>query len=113
MEEQNNLIEPTVTNTAKPKATRKAKKDKEKPILVIQETADIYIQNTDGLKYLQTIQPNSIDLILTDPPYIISKDSGMNEHYNNVKFNEEHNIEYVKTEDEWETYKIENAIDDD
>ena len=67
----------------------------------------------DGLKYLQTIQPNSIDLILTDPPYIISKDSGMNEHYNNVKFNEENDIEYVKSEEEWETYKTENAIDSD
>ena len=109
MEEQNNLIETTAT--LKPK--RKSKKDKEKPILIIQDTEDIDIQNMDGLKYLQTIQPNSIDLILTDPPYIISKDSGMNEHYNNVKFNEENDIEYVKSEEEWETYKTENAIDSD
>ena len=109
MEEQNNLIETTV----KTKVVRKTKKDKEKPVLVIQETDDIDVQNTDGLKYLQSIQPNSIDLILTDPPYIISKDSGMNQHYDNVKFNEEHNIEFVKTEEEWETYKSENVIDDD
>ena len=109
MEEQNNLIETTAT--LKPK--RKSKKDKEKLILIIQDTEDIDIQNMDGLKYLQTIQPNSIDLILTDPPYIISKDSGMNEHYNNVKFNEENDIEYVKSEEEWETYKTENAIDSD
>ena len=109
MEEQNNLIESTV----KTKVVRKTKKDKEKPVLVIQETDDIDVQNTDGLKYLQSIQPNSIDLILTDPPYIISKDSGMNQHYDNVKFNEEHNIEFVKTEEEWETYKSENVIDDD
>lgn len=110
MEEQNNLILETVT-ALKPK--RKSKKDKEKPILVIQDTEDIDVQNTDGLKYLQTIDNNSIDLILTDPPYIISKDSGMNEHYNNVKFNEENDIEYVKSEEEWETYKTENAIDSD
>lgn len=110
MEEQNNLIE-TAAATLKPK--RKSKKDKEKPILIIQDTEDIDVQNTDGLKYLQTIQPNSIDLILTDPPYIISKDSGMNEHYNNVKFNEDNHIEYVKSEEEWETYKTENAIDSD
>ena len=117
MEEQNNLIETTATNvvvsTASEKPKRKSKKEKEKPILVIQDTEDIDVQNTDGLKYLQTIQANSVDLILTDPPYIISKDSGMNEHYNNVKFNEENNIEYVKSEEEWETYKTENAIDDD
>ena len=104
METQTNLIEPiaassTSTNfivaTAftnvieKPKRKSKKDKEKEKPILIIQDTADIDIQNTDGLKYLQTIDNNSIDLILTDPPYIISKDSGMNEHYNKVKFNEE------------------------
>lgn len=113
MEEQNNLIETTDTNVTALKPKRKSKKDKEKPILIIQDTEDIDVQNTDGLKYLQTIQPNSIDLILTDPPYIISKDSGMNEHYNNVKFNEENYIEYVKTDEEWETYKTENAIDSD
>ena len=115
MEEQNNLIETTASiveaAVVKPKRKSKKDKEKEKPILVI--TEDIDIQNTDGLKYLQTIDNNSIDLILTDPPYIISKDSGMNEHYNNVKFNEENDIEYVKSEEEWETYKTENAIDSD
>jgi len=111
METQSNLIETTATPIVLEKLKRKSKK--EKPILVIQDTEDIDIQNIDGLKYLQTIQPNSIDLILTDPPYIISKDTGMNEHYNNVKFNEENDIEYVKSEEEWETYKTENAIDSD
>ena len=111
MEEQNNLIEETATATNVTALKPKRRSKKEKPILVIQDTEDIDVQNIDGLKYLQTIQPNSIDLILTDPPYIISKDSGMNEHYNNVKFNEENDIEYVKSEEEWETYKTENAID--
>jgi site-specific DNA-methyltransferase (adenine-specific) len=54
-----------------------------------------------------------VDLILTDPPYIISKETGMNTHYNNVKQNEENNVEFVKTEEEWETYKVENEIEDD
>ena len=71
------------------------------------------IKNMEGLQYLLTIANNSIDLILTDPPYIISKDSGMNEHYNNVKSNEENNIEFVKTEEEWNNYKRENHITDD
>jgi DNA modification methylase len=65
------------------------------------------------LQYLATIPNNSIDLILTDPPYIISKETGMNTHYNNVKQNEENNVEFVKTEEEWETYKTENEIEDD
>jgi len=71
------------------------------------------IKNMEGLQYLLTILNNSIDLILTDPPYIISKDSGMNEHYNNVKSNEENNIEFVKTEQDWDIYKRDNNIRDD
>ena len=43
------------------------------------------IVNTNGLEYLATLDKNSIDLILTDPPYIISRDSGMNKHYETVK----------------------------
>ena len=35
----------------------------------------IDIQQTDALSYLKTIENNSIDLILTDPPYLISRDS--------------------------------------
>ena len=66
-----------------------------------------------GLEYLKTVANNSIDLILTDPPYIISKNSGMNEHYNNTKFNEENNISEVKSEEEWEEYKKENNIEND
>ena len=73
----------------------------------------IDIKNMNGMEYLKTITNNSIDLILTDPPYIISKESGMNEHYNNVKYNEENNVTQVKTQDEWEEYKILNGIEDD
>ena len=43
-------------------------------------TSNIDIENTNGFNYLLSIDDNSIDLILTDPPYIISKDSGMNTH---------------------------------
>jgi site-specific DNA-methyltransferase (adenine-specific) len=59
------------------------------------------VQNIEGMSYLQSVQDNSINLILTDPPYIISKDSGMNKHYNNVKQN--NNIE--RSEENWEEYK--------
>ena len=82
--------------------------EKEKP-----EHLKIEIKNAEGLEYLKTIENNSIDLILTDPPYIISKDSGMNEHYNTVKRNEENYITQVKTEEEWEEYKSQNDIDND
>jgi len=79
--------------------------------IVIEE--NIEIKNMEGLEYLSTVPNGSVDLILTDPPYIISKETGMNTHYNNVKQNEENNIEFVKTEEEWCCYKQENNITDD
>ena len=36
------------------------------------------IENIDGINFLNKMDNNSIDLILTDPPYIISKETGMN-----------------------------------
>ena len=76
-------------------------------------TTSIDIQNIDGIEYLKTIDKNSIDLILTGPPYIISKDTGMNSHYNKVKENAENNVEFVKTEEEWTEYKEKNKIEND
>lgn len=76
------------------------------------EKCTIAIENTDGLQYLSGVKKNTIDLILTDPPYIISKNSGMNIHYNNVKENEVNGVKCVKTEKEWSEYKTEHDIDD-
>jgi site-specific DNA-methyltransferase (adenine-specific) len=95
----NNTIGDITTNTVMPSTTS--------------ELNNIEIKNVDGLEYLSTISDGSIDLILTDPPYIISKKTGMNSHYNNVKHNEEHNIEFVKTQEEWMKFKTENNILDD
>jgi len=78
-----------------------------------EQEPDIEIKQMEGIEYLTTIPNASIDLVLTDPPYIISRETGMNTHYNNVKQNEENNIEFVKSECEWENYKIENNIEDD
>jgi DNA modification methylase len=73
---------------------------------------EIEIINTDGIQYLSTIPANSIDLVITDPPYIISRESGMNTLYNTVKENEEQKVEFVKTEDEWNIYRAANEIED-
>ena len=35
------------------------------------------LKNTSALEFLKEVANSSIDLVLTDPPYIISKDSGM------------------------------------
>ena len=74
---------------------------------------EIEIKNVEGLEYLTTILDGSIDLILTDPPYIISKETGMNVHYNKVEYNKKHNIEFVKTEEEWLKYKTDNNYTND
>ena len=82
-------------------------------IKVKEKVDNIDIKNEEGLQYLSKIENNSIDLILTDPPYIISRESGMNSHYKKVKENEENNIKSVKTEVDWENYKKDNNIIDD
>jgi site-specific DNA-methyltransferase (adenine-specific) len=91
------------------------KRKKKKPPTVVQEQSDtnIEIKLQEGLEYLSTLQDKSIDLVLTDPPYIISRDSGMNTHYNTVKENERKNVQQVKTQEEWLAYKAENGLTDD
>lgn len=69
---------------------------------------NIDIECCDGIKYLENIKSKSIDLILTDPPYIISHESGMNIHYNNVKNNKEKGGKNIKTEEEWNNFKNQN-----
>ena len=44
-----------------------------------------YIKNCDGIELLKKLPDKSIDLVLTDPPYIISRDSGMNKFTEQVK----------------------------
>lgn len=76
----------------------------------IYDFTNVDIKNTDGLEYLKSIENDSTDLILTDPPYIISKDSGMNTLHNKV---ESGDTSIQKSEQEWESYKKENEIKDD
>ena len=63
------------------------------------------IQNADGLTYLSTITNNSVDLILTDPPYITSTETGMGNLHKQIQSNKAQGIDYVKTEEEWESVK--------
>lgn len=75
--------------------------------------APFEIQNLDGMQYLSTIPNGSVGLVLTDPPYIISRETGMNAHYNAVKQNEKDSVEFVKTEAEWLAYKADNSAEID
>ena len=60
----------------------------------------IQIKHSEGLEYLNTIDDKSINLILTDPPYIISKSTGMDKFKNDAD-----NNKLNKTENEWIEYK--------
>ena len=73
------------------------------------------IRNEDGLKTIKGLENNSVDLILTDPPYIISKESGMDKFQKKIedKGLKEGNLNQEKTEAEWEKYKKDNDIKDD
>jgi len=70
------------------------------------------IKNYDGIDLLNKLENNTIDLILTDPPYIISRESGMNKFTNDVIKIEQQGID-VKSNVEWEKYKAKNNIKED
>jgi len=63
------------------------------------------IVNTDGIEYLKTIDNNSIDLVLTDPPYITSSVTGMGNLHKQIKDNQAKGVEFVKTENDWNKVK--------
>lgn len=63
----------------------------------------------DGLSYLNTVENESVDLVLTDPPYIISKSTGMNEHYNRVR---DDPASLSKTESQWTSYQADTGVED-
>jgi DNA modification methylase len=62
------------------------------------------IKNTDGISYLNSIEDNSINLVLTDPPYITSRKTGMDEHAKLVKKYEKTNRN-LKSDKDWEKFK--------
>ena len=73
----------------------------------------IQVENCDGLDFLNSLNDNSVDLILTDPPYIISKDSGMNKFVDEVA-KLDASGKNKKTEEEWEEFKKKKGyINDD
>jgi len=75
-------------------------------------TMNINVENKEGIKFLTELPNNSVDLILTDPPYLISKDSGMNKFVKEVAQLDESG-KNKKTEEEWEQFKQEKGYTDD
>lgn len=64
------------------------------------------VMNIDAIQYMnQYVTDNSVSLILTDPPYIISKDTGMDKYYNTVNENVD---KLSKTHMDWDIFVKEN-----
>lgn len=71
----------------------------------------IDLQNREGLDFLSDIEDNTVDLVLVDPPYIISKDSGMDKWVDHVAAQESPGATAARTEEQWEKYKHKRDLD--
>lgn len=69
------------------------------------KSASLHVKNSDGLTFTKSLPEKSIHLVLTDPPYIISQDSGMQTLFDSVKSGTS-----LKTEIEWTAYKSKNNL---
>jgi len=69
---------------------------------------DIIVENKEGLDYLKSIDDKTIDLVLTDPPYITSSKTGMDElakHKKKMDKKSKSNKEkFTKKEEEWKPF---------
>ena len=61
------------------------------------------IENADGLEFLSTLANDSVDLVLTDPPYITSRETGMDKWKDHVELLDSSN-KNAKSEKQWEEY---------
>jgi len=59
------------------------------------------IRNQEGLQFLSGLPDESVDLVLTDPPYITSRDSGMDKWVDHVAAQDATDA-FEKTAEEWE-----------
>ena len=66
---------------------------------------NIRFENKEGLEFLKTVKSNSIDLVLTDPPYITSRETGMDKWVDHVAKQDKAGAKNIKTIEEWNQYK--------
>ena len=65
----------------------------------------INLQNMDGLEFLESLPDNSVDLILTDPPYITSRETGMDKWVTHIQEQDKEGATDARTELQWNNYK--------
>lgn len=61
------------------------------------------IELCEAMKYMDSINKESVNLVLTDPPYITSRKTGMDSLHKNVALLKEQKKD-AKTEEEWEQW---------
>ena len=66
---------------------------------------DIIFKHQEGLQFLEDLPSNSVDLILTDPPYITSRDSGMDKWVGHVEKQDQEGAKPAKSKEEWDSYR--------
>ena len=62
------------------------------------------IRNQEGLQFLSGLPDESVDLVLTDPPYITSRDSGMDKWVDHVATQDAAGTN-LKSSQDWEMFK--------
>ena len=65
----------------------------------------IELKHQEGLQFLSDIPDGAVDLILTDPPYITSRDSGMDKWVDHVAKQNALDATDIMTEEDWQNYK--------
>ena len=72
----------------------------------------ITIENREGLDFLESVEDETVDLVLTDPPYIISKDSGMDKWVQHVNRQDMPGSIDINSEEDWKNWLKEHTIED-
>jgi len=71
----------------------------------------IALKHQEGLQFLSAIPDKSVDLILTDPPYITSRESGMDKWVEHIEKQDASGSVNVMKEQDWFDYKTESEWD--
>lgn len=93
-----------------PKVVKKNKTKKTEEDSVEKKEPDISVFNRDGLEFLEETESGVIDLVLTDPPYITSRKTGMDEHSKKV-IELDASGKTTKTEKQWKDFKSKKEWD--
>lgn len=73
------------------------------------KTHHIHVKNCEGLAFLKDVQNNTIDLVLTDPPYITSRKSGMDTLHTDIQ---NASGKDIKTLEDWNTYRLKRSSEE-